>query len=53
MVVKGPEANICVLAHGFGGLRRSQVKEQDRDLRVEKISDERRDAEANYAHPWA
>jgi len=52
MVVKGREAKIRVLAHGFGGLRRSRVKEQDRDLRAEKISDEHRDAEADYAHPW-
>jgi hypothetical protein len=52
MVVKGREAKICVRAHGFGGLRRSRVKEQDRDLRAEKISDEHRDAEADYAHPW-
>src|SRR5918993_4317806 len=27
-------------------------EEQDRDNRAEKISDERRDAEADYAHPW-
>jgi hypothetical protein len=28
-------------------------EEQDRDLRAEKISDERRDVEADYAYPWA